>query len=78
MPTILRWGPYRTFFYSNEGSEPPHVHVSRGNNEAKFWLLDLTVAANAGFPDYEIGSILRVLRDNRAALVNAWHDHFGN
>ncbi len=22
MPTVLRWGAYRAFFYSNEGGEP--------------------------------------------------------
>ena len=27
MPTVLRWEGYRAFFYSNEGSEPPHLHV---------------------------------------------------
>ncbi|WP_291603203.1 DUF4160 domain-containing protein [Bradyrhizobium sp.] len=27
MPTVLRWRSYRAFFYSNEGNEPPHVHV---------------------------------------------------
>jgi hypothetical protein len=31
MPTILRWGPYRTFFYSNERGEPPHIHVRAGD-----------------------------------------------
>jgi hypothetical protein len=41
MPTVLRWGPYRAFFYSNESGEPPHVHVRAGNFEAKFWLHDL-------------------------------------
>jgi len=40
MPTVLRWGPYRAFFYSNEGGEPPHIHVRSGGFEAKFWLLD--------------------------------------
>jgi hypothetical protein len=44
MPTVLRWGPYRAFFYSNEGGEPAHVHVRAGDKEAKFWLHDLTVA----------------------------------
>lgn len=29
MPTILLWRGHRFFFYSNEGSEPPHVHVAR-------------------------------------------------
>ncbi|MCK1358467.1 DUF4160 domain-containing protein [Bradyrhizobium sp. 199] len=53
MPTVLRWGPYRAFFYSNEGNEPPHVHVRAANCEAKFWLHDLDVAVNAGFPAHE-------------------------
>ena len=33
MPTVLRWGPYRAFFYSNEGSEPPHVHLRAEGRE---------------------------------------------
>jgi hypothetical protein len=49
MPTVLRWGPYRAFFYSNEGGEPPHVHVRAGGREAKFWLHDISVSINAGF-----------------------------
>ena len=55
MPTVLRWGPYRAFFYSNERGEPPHIHVRAGDFEAKFWLHDLSVAVNAGFPAHEIG-----------------------
>jgi hypothetical protein len=78
MPTVLRWGPYRAFFYSNEGNEPPHVHVRAGDREAKFWLHDMGIAANAGFPAREIGDIVRHLRANRAALEDAWHEHFGN
>jgi Domain of unknown function (DUF4160) len=50
VPTVLRWGPYRAFFYSNEGGEPAHVHVRAGDKEAKFWLHDLVVAINAGLP----------------------------
>jgi hypothetical protein len=50
MPTVLRWGPYRAFFYTSERGEPPHVHVRAGDFEAKFWLRDLSVPVNAGFP----------------------------
>jgi hypothetical protein len=77
MPTVLRWGSYRAFFYSNEGGEPPHVHVRSGDREAKFWLHDLSVAANAGFPAHEIGAIVRELRSQRAVLEGKWHEHFG-
>jgi Domain of unknown function (DUF4160) len=78
VPTVLRWGPYRAFFYSNEGDEPAHIHVRSGSREAKFWIHDFAVAANAGFPAHELGDIIRHLKLNRDALRTAWHEHFGN
>ena len=71
-------GAYRAFFYSNEGSEPAHIHVRSGDKGAKFWLHDLSVAVNAGFPAREIGDIIRHLKQNRDALASAWNEHFGN
>ena len=38
MPTVLRISGFRFFFYSLEGSEPPHIHVEHGGSVAKFWL----------------------------------------
>lgn len=49
MPTVMRIGPYRFFFYSNENDEPKHVHVRADDNEAKFWLEPLQLAWNRGF-----------------------------
>ena len=71
MPTVLRWGPYRAFFYSNKGGEPPHVHVRSGNKEAKLWIHDLVIAVNAGFPAHELGDIIRHLRLHRVELLAA-------
>jgi len=48
MPTILRSGPYRLYFYSHEPNEPPHVHVDRDDLSAKFWLDPVTLARNSG------------------------------
>jgi len=50
MPTVLRVSGFRFFFYSLEGSEPPHIHVERGDSVAKFGsirstLLSLMVSA---------------------------------
>jgi hypothetical protein len=77
MPTVLRWGPYRAFFYSNEGGEPAHVHVRSGDMEAKFWLHDVSVAVNAGFPSHEIGDIIAIYGP---VATNCWmrNEHFGN
>jgi hypothetical protein len=38
MPVGLRIGPYSFLFYSLENDEPPHIHVRRDRNIAKFWL----------------------------------------
>lgn len=38
VPTLLVFGGLRFFFFSNEGMEPPHVHVEAGDGAAKFWL----------------------------------------
>jgi hypothetical protein len=46
MPTIAQVGPYRVFFYSNEGHEPPHVHIERDDSVAKFWLAPVDIANN--------------------------------
>ncbi|MCC5626436.1 DUF4160 domain-containing protein [Nostoc sp. CHAB 5715] len=29
MPTILRIGAYRFYFYTHEPNEPPHIHIDR-------------------------------------------------
>lgn len=50
MPTALRSGPYRFYFYSYDCNEPRHMHVDRENMSAKFWLEpDVLLAANYGF-----------------------------
>ena len=38
MPTVLRIGPFRFHFYSDESDEPAHIHVRSPNGECKFWL----------------------------------------
>jgi hypothetical protein len=38
MPTVRRIGAARFFFFSNEGTEPPQIHVEQGDAMAKFWL----------------------------------------
>ncbi len=39
MSTILFIAGWRFFFYSNENNEPIHIHVQKGECEAKFWLM---------------------------------------
>ncbi len=38
MPTILLIAGWRLYFWSNENSEPVHIHAEKGDMECKFWL----------------------------------------
>ena len=77
MPTVLKTGPYRIYFYSHEPNEPPHVHVDRDALSAKFWLEPVVLARNFGFNSGELGRIEAILEDNRQKLLEAWNGYFG-
>ena len=77
MPTILRPGPYRLYFYSHEPNEPPHVHVDRENLSAKFWLNPVSIARNLGFSPKELRKIESILTENAEQLLEAWYEYFG-
>lgn len=78
MPTIFRKGPYRFHFYSREGGEPPHVHVARGDLEAKFWLQPVVLARNYGLPSHEIPKIITIIKRHEKAISAAWEEFHGS
>jgi len=78
MPTVLRTGPYRIYFYSHEPNEPPHMHVDRGNQSCKFWLQPVSLARNLGFDARELRKIESILTENEEDLLEAWHGYFGH
>lgn len=38
MPTVLYINGWRFFFYANERGEPMHIHCTKGECDAKYWL----------------------------------------
>ena len=78
MPTALRIGPYRFYFYSYDCDEPRHMHIDRETMSAKFWLdPDISLAVNHGYNRRELRVIERVARENLALLRGEW-DAFCN
>jgi hypothetical protein len=76
MPTVLRVGRFRFYIFSNEGQEPPHIHIKAGDDQAKFWLEPIVLAANYGFAARELNEIEQIIIDHQAELLEAWHDYF--
>ena len=77
MPTVLRVDGYRFFFFSNEGSEPPHIHVQNAERYAKFWLQPPRLATNSGYNTREFGRIGDIIEEHHQLLLEAWHERFG-
>ena len=75
-PTIFESGPYRFFFYSADREEPPHVHVEREANRAKFWLTPVSPARSGGFAATELLRIERIVRQQQQTLLRAWNEYF--
>jgi hypothetical protein len=77
MPTVLRIEGFRFHFYSNEGQEPPHVHVEKGSAAAKVWLQPVSIVYSYGFSPAELRRIREIAFEHQAAFVERWNEHFG-
>ena len=77
MPTVLRLGPYRFYFYSHEPGEPPHIHVDRESLSAKFWLSPVALARNYGFGAPELRRLDEIVNERGAFFLEAWYGYFG-
>lgn len=82
MPTIGRFGPYRVFFYSNEGPkplrEPAHVHIARDDAEAKFWLEPaVKLGKSKKFPSHELRQLEALVVQHASEWRKFWNEFFG-
>ena len=76
MPTVLLDKGFRFFFFSNEGTEPPHVHVEHGDGYAKFWLDPISVAYNNGCAGHEVNKVEKLVEIHQEQFLEAWHEYF--
>jgi len=76
VPTIRIIGAYRFFFYSNEGEEPPHIHVMREKSSAKFWLRPVRLVNASGFKGAELRNLEKIVTKNQTLFLEAWDAYF--
>lgn len=77
MPTVLRVGAYRFFFYAGDRDEPVHIHVERDDKIAKFWLDPVRLQSSGGVSRLEITKIHNMIEKHHSKLMEAWHEYFG-
>jgi hypothetical protein len=76
MPTLLQAEGFRFFFYSNERDEPPHVHVEKGDGEAKLRLQPVQLAYSHRLMPAELRRVRELTFEHQAVFVERWNEHF--
>ena len=76
MPTVLRLSGWRFHFYSDEGSEPPHIHVATSDGECKFWLSPVRLARSENVKPPETRRIETIVIEHEEFFLEKWHEHF--
>lgn len=73
---MLRVDGFVFYFFAEEGTEPPHVHVDKGDGTAKLWLSPLRLASVDGLKVKEVRHILRIAGQHRELLLEKWNEFF--
>ncbi len=65
------------FYEADVANEPPHVHITKEGNEAKFWLKPVKVEREGKFGKTDLRDIERIIEDNHDFLLDAWEKEKG-
>jgi hypothetical protein len=72
MPTILRKNGFSFFFYSNE-HRPIHVHVEKGDGDAKFNLEPLVeLVESHGLKTRDLSDAEEIINEHLQQIIEAW------
>ncbi|HEY6172564.1 MAG TPA: DUF4160 domain-containing protein [Candidatus Kapabacteria bacterium] len=63
MPKVFEINGFIFYFYSQEGNEPPHIHVRKAGASAKYWLSPPEIVENYGFSPSQIRLLQRHKRE---------------
>ena len=77
MPTVLFIDGFIFFFYSSEGSEPPHIHVEKAGAKAKWWLVpEVRAAYVIGMKKRDFRRMTELVHEHQHTFIEAWEAHF--
>ena len=81
--TLWMYLGYVIYFWIGDGSEPVHVHISKGaqsQGATKIWIKRdcVEVAHNSSkIPKKDLNRLLRFIDDNKRQIIGEWALRFG-
>ena len=79
MPKVFEMEGFRGFFFSNEGDprEPIHIHIKKGEGEAKFWVTPTVCLVEArGLKVSELARAQEIVVEHRQDILDTWNHYF--
>ncbi len=83
MPSLFTILGYKVYFWSNEGLEPIHVHISKGRpspNSTKIWLTKnggCILASNSDLiPEKDLNQLMEIIEAQFFMICLEWKKHF--
>jgi len=81
MPTVLYLRGWRLHFYSNEGTEPVHIHAQKGGRDCKYWLdvdaYEIREAYTYNMSARDTREVRKIILQHFDDIVEAWETAFG-
>jgi hypothetical protein len=74
MPTIYREAGFRFHFYSNEGNEPPHIHVVGRGGEMKIWIPSLVTEFSYRLSPKDQRQVLEIVGQHVTLFMEKWNE----
>jgi hypothetical protein len=76
LPTILKIGNLRFFFFSREETRM-HIHINSPEGEAKFWLEpQIELALNKKFSEQKLNEIEKIIVEYENEFKSKWTEYF--
>ncbi len=63
-------------FFSDEGTEPPHVHMRHAGGEVKLWLRPVRIVWQKKLNKPEIRQAFELVRKHEGRILEAWTAYF--
>lgn len=76
MPILFVYLGIKFYFFSND-HEPIHVHVKKGDDEARYQITpEVRLTNNWGMSERDLRIAEAAIEDNREIIISRWLEHF--
>jgi hypothetical protein len=74
---ICGYASASNFYNSDEGNEPPHIHVEKAEGRGKYWIDPVEKAYMKDFSPQDEKKAGQIVMEEQEYFKKKWHEYFG-